>query len=114
MKKAYEVLGAEKVREMKYHQSNIKRELIKREHETSDIKCFKLFDRQVRYGVPIPKARIKRTLESIYSDLKLTKTAKAADIRAWYVAKDTTIRKNDGSTQACMVIIAPMIKLEGN
>ena len=110
--KAYEILGVEKVREMKYHQYDIKRELIKLEHETADIKAFMLFDRQVRYGVPIPKAKIKRMLESIYSDLNLTKAAKATDIRAWYVVKDTTVRNNDGSTQACYVIITKLLEIK--
>ena len=40
VKEAFEILGADRVREMKYHQSNIKKEIIKRKHETADTKIF--------------------------------------------------------------------------
>ena len=37
-------LGPEKVRQMKYHIYNIKRELVKLAHETQDVKIFLLID----------------------------------------------------------------------
>ena len=56
VKEAYEKLGPEKVREMKYHTSNIRRELIKVEHEKADIKAYMLFDQLVKQGVPFAKS----------------------------------------------------------
>ena len=111
VKEAYEVLGADKVREMNYHQSNIKRELLKREHETLDTKVFLLVDALLEKQVAIPKAEIKSMLESIYKDLGIKGKASATDIKKWYYTKDTTRRCSDGSTQACLCIISSKIKV---
>lgn len=81
VKKAYDVLGTERVREMKYHQSNIRNELIKREHETLDTKVFLLVDLQLPKQVPITKVEIKQKLDSIYKDLGINKKASATDIK---------------------------------
>ncbi len=77
VKEAYEKLGAGKVREMNYHQSNIKRELVKLEHETFDTKIFLLLDGQLPKQVAIPRAEIKERFEIIYKELGIKKTAKA-------------------------------------
>ena len=71
VKEAYEKLGVEKVRQLKYHQSNIKRELIKMMHETADVKAFMSFDQKVEKGVPIPKSWIKQELGKIFKELHL-------------------------------------------
>lgn len=80
VKEAYEKLGADKVREMKYHQSNIKREITKREHETLDTKVFLLLDGQLAKQVAIPKTEIKQKLQDIYNELGMNKKANATDI----------------------------------
>ena len=59
VKAAYEKLGPDKVREMNYHQSNIKRELKKQIHETLDTKIFLLLDGQLPNQVAIPRSEIK-------------------------------------------------------
>ena len=81
VKEAYEKLGAGKVREMNYHQSNIKRELVKLEHETLDTKIFLLLDGQLPKQVAIPRTEIKSKLEEIYKELDIKKAAKATDIK---------------------------------
>ena len=81
VKEAYEILGSEKVREMKYHQSNIKKELTKRKHETLDTKVFLLLDDVIEKQIPIPKSEIKEILEDIYKELGITAKAKATDLR---------------------------------
>lgn len=81
VKEAYEVLGASKVREMKYHQSNIKREIIKREHETKDTKVFLMLDEMLPRQVSIPKSEIKEILTDIYKELGMTQKAKATDLK---------------------------------
>ena len=80
VKEAYEILGADRVREMKYHQSNIKKEIIKRKHETADTKIFLLLDGQLRKQVAIPKSEIKQKLAEVYKELGLKQTAKATDL----------------------------------
>lgn len=82
VKEAYDVLGPEKVRELKYHQSNIKRELTKRMHETLDTKIFLLLDAQLPKQVAIPKTEIAAQLDAIYKELKMQKKAKATDLKA--------------------------------
>ncbi len=82
VKDAYEILGPEKVRELNYHQSNIKREIIKLEHETLDTKIFLLLDALLPKQVAIPKTEIAAKLDIIYKDLNLKKKAKATDIKS--------------------------------
>ena len=81
VKEAYEKLGPDRVREMKYHQSNIKRELTKLQHETLDTKIFLLLDEQLSRQVAIPRSEIKEKLQKIYDELKTNQTAKATDIK---------------------------------
>ena len=73
-------MGPLRVREMKYHQSNIRNELIKREHETLRAKVFLMLDPQLPKQVPIKKAKIKQKLDSIYKDLGISAKASAKDI----------------------------------
>ena len=106
VKEAYEKLGANKVREMNYHQSNIKRELVKLEHETLDTKIFLLLDGQLPKQVAIPRSEIKEKLESIYKELGIKKAAKATDLNTWYFTKPTSKRLADGSVQSCLAIVS--------
>lgn len=111
VKEAYEVLGADKVREMKYHQSNIKREITKLKHETLDTKVFLLLDGQLPKQVAIPKADIKKKLQDIYDELKMNKKASATDLKKWYTVKETSKRADNGGMQACFSIICANIKV---
>ena len=74
---AYKKLGPEKVREMNYHVSNIKRELVKVKHETLDTKIFLLIDPLLEKGVAITKAQVKAILQKAYDDLGITEKAAA-------------------------------------
>ena len=80
VKEAYEKLGAKKVREMKYHQSNIKRELIKLENETLVTKVFLLLDGQLAMQVAIPGSVIIAKLNAIYKELGIEIPVKARHI----------------------------------
>ncbi len=110
VKEAYEVLGPTKVREMNYHQSNIKKEIIKRKDETLFTKAFLLLDRQLPKQVAIPKTVIKQKLAEVYKELGIQSKASASDLEKWYYLKSTTKRGNDGATQSCFCIISPKIK----
>ena len=80
VKKAYDVLGPSKVREMNYHQANIKRELTKRMHENLDSKIFLMIDDKLDKQIAIPKSEIKQLLNDIYKELGINKKAKATDL----------------------------------
>ncbi|MBO7506903.1 MAG: hypothetical protein J6T67_05925 [Paludibacteraceae bacterium] len=77
---AYKKLGPEKVREMNYHISNIKRELVKVKHETLDVKVFLLIDPLLEKGVAITRAQIKAILQKAYDDLGVTERAAASHL----------------------------------
>ena len=77
---AYDKLGPEKVREMKYHVSNIKQELVKVMHETLDTKVFLIIDKQFEKGAAILKSEIKAVLNKAYRDLGINYKAKATDL----------------------------------
>lgn len=112
VKEAYEKLGADKVREMKYHQSNIKRELTKRKDETLDTKAFLLLDAQLPKQVAIPKSEIKAILDSIYKDLGIQQKAKATDLKRWYNIKETTTKSVAEGTQSCFAIISAKVRIK--
>ena len=95
---------------MNYHQSNIKRELVKLEHETLDTKIFLLLDGLIPKQVAIPRTEIKEKLESIYKELGIKKAAKATDLNTWYYTKPTSKRLTDGSVQSCLAIVSAKYK----
>ena len=78
---AYEKLGPARVRELKYHQSNIKREMLKNLHESADTKVFLLLSKRLGVGDKISKAGAKAMLAGIYKELKLKEVAKATDLK---------------------------------
>ena len=110
VKEAYDVLGPAKVRELNYHQSNIKKEMIKRKDETLFTKAFLFIDRLLPKQVAIPKTVIKQKLAEVYKELGIQSKASASDLEKWYYLKSTTKRGNDGGTQSCFCIISPKIK----
>jgi len=93
-----------------YHQSNIKRKLVKLEHETLDTKIFLLLDGQLPKQVAIPRKEIKEKLADIYKELGIKKTAKATDLNTWYYTKPTSKRLSDGSVQSCLAIVSAKYK----
>ena len=103
IKKAYEILGADEVRRMKYHQSNIKRQLIAKSDNKVVYKIVLLVDK----AIPIYEYKtlkyIKETLQSIYDELGLTKKAKATDLDEWFATKQVT-RCIAGKNVTCKMI----------
>ncbi len=80
VKDVYEKLGPEKVREMNYHQSNLKRELVKVAHDTLNNKLFLLIRDQFPQGISIPCAEIKQKLADTYNLFGSKQTPKATDL----------------------------------
>lgn len=87
VKKAYDILGADKVREMKYKRSNIERKLIAESGKNLNCQIVELLDRELPKHENIPLAAIKNRLQGVYDILGIKRTAKAADIREWYDTK---------------------------
>lgn len=112
VKEAYEVLGPDKVRELNYHQGNIKRELVKAAHHSLDTKILFLLDKRLPKGVAIPKSDIKRHLNSIYRELGVNRVAKATEIKDWYHVQEKRKRGDDGKMIACFAIVKAKFKVE--
>ena len=108
---AYTKLGPDRVRELKYHVSNIKRELVKLAHETLDTKVFLLIDPQLEKGVAILKSEIKELLEKAYRALGINYKAKATDLNKWYNLRETTKRDKDGKPKASFVIVSSKVRI---
>ena len=103
IKKAYEILGTDEVRRMKYHQSNIKRQLIAKSDNKVACKIVLLVDKAIPMYEYKTLKYIKETLQSIYDELGLTKKAKATDLDEWFETKQIT-RCIDGKNVSCKMI----------
>ena len=110
VRQAFEVLGADRVRELKYHQGNIKRELAKVSHETLKTKIFMIIKDQLPLGVAIPCTTIKTILQDAYSRLGSKKKPNATDLKEWYNIKRTSKRVNAGKPVASLAIISANYK----
>lgn len=79
---AYEKLGKDKVIEMKYHVSNIRRELVKMLDTPMIYKVVELANRAFPFQEAIPASKVKQRLQQIYDQLNIPRTAKATDLGA--------------------------------
>lgn len=80
VKQAYEELGTDKVQALKYHVSNIKRELMKRQPAPTEYKIVKMINTTFAKQTAIAKSKVKELLQGIYDNLGIKRTAKAADL----------------------------------
>ena len=80
VKNSYDILGRDEVRRMKYHQSNIRREIIKRMSRAKDYRIVELIHETLPLQKAIPVARIKSELQEIYDELGIPRKAKATDL----------------------------------
>jgi hypothetical protein len=77
---SYDKLGADRVRELKHNQTQIKRELLKLAPTDLAYKITKLIKSDIPQGTAIPAKVAKERLQKIYDDLGMKRTAKATDI----------------------------------
>lgn len=80
VKQAYEKLGVSRVQALKYHVSNIKRELVKNLSVGDEYKIVKMINTTLPKQTAISKNRIKAELQRIYDTLEIKRTAKASDL----------------------------------
>ena len=104
VREAYEKIGADEVRKMKYHQSNIRRRLIAESQKNFAVKVVEMLDIALKKQTWIPSAKVKSELQKIYDSLGIKRTAKATDIDEWYEVKRGS-RYIDGKNTACVMIL---------
>lgn len=80
VREAYEKIGADEVRKMKYHQSNIRRRLIAESQRNFAVKVVEMLDLALKKQTWIPSANVKSELQKIYDSLGIKRTAKTTDI----------------------------------
>ena len=77
---AFQKLGAEKVREMKYHIGDIKRAIVSQTSAKEDYKITEMLSQVFPLHVPIPVKDIKCELQKIYKAIGKKTAAKARDV----------------------------------
>ena len=80
VKNSYDILGRDEVRRMKYHQSNIRREIIKRMSRAKDYRIVELINETLPLQKAISVARIKSESQEIYDELGIPRKSKATDL----------------------------------
>ncbi|WP_295935762.1 hypothetical protein [uncultured Alistipes sp.] len=80
VKEAYDKLGKDEVIRLKYNQTNIRRELIKRLDIAIENKIVKAINCCLSHHIAIPNAVIKERIQGIYNALGIKRTAKATDL----------------------------------
>lgn len=104
VKEAYDKLGADRVKELRYHVGNIRREIAKRQTAPLGHKIVRLLNSVFPKLKPIEKSRAKAELQRIYNDLGIRQTAKATDLERWFEIKESS-PKIKGKTTACVTLI---------
>ena len=93
MKDAYNLLGVEEVRRLKYVQTNIKREINAKSNKSNQNKIFKILsDDGFKPNIWISRADCKRKIQNAYNAVKIDKTAKATDIDGYFEADEKSKR----------------------
>jgi len=77
---AYDKLGQMEVMRLKYHITNIKREIIKKSNKSYDYKIALLLEDVLPLQKAIPLAEVKSKLQAIYDDLDINAVAKGVDV----------------------------------
>ena len=80
VKHAYEKLGVDTVKALKYNVGNIRRELDKQLPISIDAKIIKMLNDTLPKQKPIPKSEIKMRIQKIYDALGVKLAAKATDL----------------------------------
>jgi MoxR-like ATPase len=105
IKEAFDKLGKEKVAELKYVQTNIKRELLKQLDISNEYKIVKMIKECIAPHIALPIVTIKTKLQEIYNTVGIEKKAKATDLKYWFVIKGTT-KNIKGRNTACIMIVS--------
>lgn len=113
VREAYDKLGRNRVAELKYHVSNIQRELTKLSNKGNDYKIVTLVEGGIPLHRAVTVACAKDKLQEIYNDLGLERKAKATDLMNWFEVQQTTKRINGKSTACIILVRSKFIRLSG-
>ena len=80
VKEAYEGLGKAEVQRLKYNQTNIRRELVKKLDISTTNKIVKLIDKVISHHEAVPISIVREKLQAIYDALGIARKAKATDL----------------------------------
>ena len=108
---AYHKLGKERVRVLKYHVSNIKREIIATKDKKDDYKIVEMLSNTFPLMEPIPVKRIKEELGKIYQVIGRKATAKATDVEEWFDIKETQKLVKGKNTRCIMLLRKKLIRV---
>lgn len=85
IKQAFELLGIEEVRRLKYNQTNINKKLVSLSDKSFENKIFRLLvDSGIKANAWFSSETIKTNLQRIYNALEIKKTAKATDLSKYF------------------------------
>ena len=104
IREAYQKLGIEKMVELKFNQTNIIRNIIKQSDIPQRKKIKEMILNKIGVFTPIELRNAKKIIAEIYSFLGLSKTAKATDLKDYFLCKKST-RKYNGRSVKCIEII---------
>lgn len=106
---AIEKLGFDKMKELNYHQSNIKRALINMLPVSQASKVAKMLKQDVKFdnGQFVPAKYAKEKISKFYQEVGIKK---AANIRDFYEVKEQT-KKIEGKAVAGHIIVMPKLVL---
>jgi len=112
VRESYEKLGAERVRELNYNQTQIRRELLKQENVELAYKIVQRIKNDLPQQTAVPAKMVKAKLQQIYDDLEVKQTAKATDLAKWFDIQPC-YRNINGKNTACITIIrARLMRIE--
>lgn len=80
VKESYEKLGVDRVKELNYNQTQIKRELLKYGKSELAYKIVQRIKSDLPQQTAVPTRTAKAKLQRIYDDLGIKQTAKASDL----------------------------------
>jgi hypothetical protein len=108
LKEAIDRLGIKKIKELKYVQTNIKRELVKLKSNSQESKIVKYLQitNKFQNGKFITAKEAKETISKIYKELNVTKTA---NIKDYYEVKESQKRIDGEVTKGYIIIIPKLI-----
>jgi len=101
---AYYTIGIDKMAELKFNQSNIKRHITKQLDISQREKIKRMIHEQIGIHKPIELSKAKEIIAEIYSFLGLKKIAKAIDLKEFFHCKEY-VKKCNGKSVKCIEII---------
>ena len=108
IKEAYEKVGFDKMKALKFVQKDIQNQLIvSSKSRTLEGHIVSLLNYKI--GQLLDKAEVKNTLQGIYNILEINKTAKASDLSQWYTIKNHS-KKINGNPVTKIKIISCNVK----